>query len=116
LRSAGEAAPSQLDSFLRDPGRSPNDRSNRLAALRRREEALAAVNEALTLVVPPLEHTPYRLPVAPARLSGLIGAGRPLSAQYVADEFGVMPGALAVTERELARALRLARYARRPAP
>ena len=52
--------------------------------------------------------------IALARVSGLIGAGRPLSAQQVADEFGVTLGALAVTERELARTLHLARYAQRP--
>ena len=51
--------------------------------------------------------------VALARVSGLIGAERPLSAQQVADEFGVTLGTLAVTERELERALRLARYAPR---
>jgi hypothetical protein len=51
--------------------------------------------------------------IALARESGLIGSGRSLSAQQVADEFGVSLGALAVTERELARALHLARYARR---
>ena len=51
--------------------------------------------------------------IALARVSGLIGAGRPVSAQRVADEFGVTLGALAVTEGELARALHLARYARR---
>ena len=51
--------------------------------------------------------------IALARVSGLIGAGRPVSAQQVADEFGVTLGALAVTEGELARALHLARYAQR---
>ena len=54
--------------------------------------------------------------IAVARVSGLIGGGRPLTAQQVADEFGVTLGALAVTERELARELHLARYARRPTP
>ena len=52
--------------------------------------------------------------IALARVSGLIGPRRPLTAQQVADEFGVTLGARAVTERELARALHLARYARRP--
>ncbi len=52
--------------------------------------------------------------LALARVSGLIGAGQPLGAQQVADEFGVTLGALAVTERELARALHLTRYARCP--
>ena len=52
--------------------------------------------------------------IALARVSGLIGTGRPLTAQQVADDFGVTLGALAVTERELARALHLGRYARRP--
>jgi hypothetical protein len=51
--------------------------------------------------------------IALARVSGLIGTGRALSAQQVADEFGVTLGALAVTERELALALHLARYAQR---
>ena len=50
--------------------------------------------------------------LALARVSGLIGPGRPLSAQRVAGEFGVTLGALAVTERDLVRALHLARYAR----
>lgn len=54
--------------------------------------------------------------IALARVRGLIGTGRELSAQQVADEFGVTLGALAVTERELAQALHLARYARRPPP
>lgn len=53
--------------------------------------------------------------VALARVSGLIGAGRPVTAQRVADEFGVTIGALAVTERELAGALHPARYAQRAA-
>ena len=52
--------------------------------------------------------------IALARVGRLIGTGRALSAQQVADEFGVTLGALAVTEHELARALHLARYARRP--
>ena len=52
--------------------------------------------------------------IAVARASGLLGTGRPLTAQQVADELDVTLGALAVTERELARALNLARYARRP--
>jgi hypothetical protein len=46
--------------------------------------------------------------IALARVSGLIGSGRPLSAQQVADEFGVSLRALAVTGRELARPLNLA--------
>ena len=36
--------------------------------------------------------------IALARVSGLIGTGRALGAQQVADEFGVTLGALAVTE------------------
>src|SRR5437868_4146290 len=52
--------------------------------------------------------------IALARVSGLTGPGRSVSAQQVADEFDVTLGTLAVTERELARALHLARYARRP--
>jgi len=51
--------------------------------------------------------------VALARVSGLIGKGRPVTAQHVADEFGVTLGALAVTQSELAQALHLGRYARR---
>ena len=51
--------------------------------------------------------------VALARVNGLLGAGRGLTAEQVADELDVMLGALAVTERELARALNLAHYARR---
>jgi len=52
--------------------------------------------------------------IALARVSGLIGTRRPVGAQQVAEDFGVTLGALTVTERELARALHLARYARRP--
>ena len=52
--------------------------------------------------------------IALARASGLLGAGRALAAQQVADELDVTLGALAVTERELARALNLAHYAHRP--
>ena len=52
--------------------------------------------------------------VALARVSGLVGKGRPVTAQNVADEFGVTLGAVAVTQRELAQALHLARYAPRP--
>jgi hypothetical protein len=52
--------------------------------------------------------------VALARVRGLVGAGRPIIAQQVADDFGVPLGALAVTERELTRALHLARYAATP--
>lgn len=55
--------------------------------------------------------------MALARVSGLIGTEGSLSAQQLAEEFGVTIGALAVTERELAGSLHLARYARRrPAP
>jgi hypothetical protein len=49
----------------------------------------------------------------PARAGGLIGPGRALTAQEVADELEVSLGALTVTERELARVLNLARYAHR---
>ena len=45
--------------------------------------------------------------------NGLLGAEGALTAQEVADELDVTLGALAVTERELARALNLALYARR---
>jgi hypothetical protein len=51
--------------------------------------------------------------VALARASGLLGAGRALTAQQVADEFEVTLSTLTVTERELARALNIARYAPR---
>jgi len=51
---------------------------------------------------------------AVARANGLLGAERALSAQQIAVELDVTLGALAVTERELARALNLARYAQRP--
>ena len=43
----------------------------------------------------------------------VIGAGRALTAQEVADELEVSLGVLTVTERELARVLNLARYAHR---
>ena len=51
--------------------------------------------------------------IALARANGLLGAGRALTAQQVADELDVSLGALAVTEHELARALNLERYAHR---
>ena len=51
--------------------------------------------------------------VALVRASGLLGVEGALTAQQIADELDVTLGALAVTERELARALNLARYARR---
>ncbi len=51
--------------------------------------------------------------VALVRANGLLGAEGALTAQEVGDELDVTLGALAVTERELARALNLARYARR---
>ena len=50
--------------------------------------------------------------VAVARANGLLGAEGALTAQQIADEFGVTLGALAVTERELA-CVNLARYALR---
>ena len=49
-----------------------------------------------------------------ARGNGLLGPERALTAQQIADELDVKLGALAVTERELTRALNLARYAHRP--
>jgi len=52
--------------------------------------------------------------IALARANGLLGAGRALTAQQVAEELDVSLGALAVTEHELARALNLQRYAHRP--
>ena len=48
-----------------------------------------------------------------ARVNGLLGAEQALTAQQVADELDATLGTLAVTERELARVLNLARYARR---
>ena len=51
--------------------------------------------------------------VALARVNGLLGAEGALTAQQVADELDVTLGTLAVTERELARVLNLARYAHR---
>lgn len=52
--------------------------------------------------------------VALARVSGLIGAGRSITAQQVAADFGVSLGAASVAERELAGALHMARYATKP--
>ena len=49
--------------------------------------------------------------IALARAGGLIRPHGPLNAQEVAEEFDVTLGALGVTERELARALHVARYA-----
>ena len=51
--------------------------------------------------------------VALVRANGVLGADGALTAQEVADELDVTLGMLAVTERELARALNLTRYARR---
>ena len=48
--------------------------------------------------------------VALARASGVLGAEGALTAQQVADEFDVTLGTLGVIERELGRALNLARY------
>jgi hypothetical protein len=50
-----------------------------------------------------------------ARANHLVGhSGEPVSAQQVADALGVSIGALASTERQLTRALNLARYRHRP--
>jgi hypothetical protein len=49
-----------------------------------------------------------------ARASGLIGAGRAITAKEVAAELEVSVAALAVAERKLGRALNLAQYAHRP--
>jgi hypothetical protein len=57
-------AQARLDAFLPDLARPINNQSNRLTALGRREEALAAVDQALRLVVPLLERAPYVLPNA----------------------------------------------------
>lgn len=51
--------------------------------------------------------------VAVARVNGLLGAEGGLTAAEVADDLDVSLGTQAVTERELARALNPARYARR---
>ncbi len=51
--------------------------------------------------------------VALARVNGRLGVEGALTAQQVADELDVTLGMLAVTERELACVLNLARYARR---
>jgi len=48
--------------------------------------------------------------IAVARASGFVGTGGAVTAQEVADDFDVTLGSLAVTERDLARALNLARY------
>jgi hypothetical protein len=52
--------------------------------------------------------------IAVARASGLVGNGRPVSAHEVAEDLDVTLNALAVTERELGRALNVSRYAQRP--
>jgi hypothetical protein len=49
--------------------------------------------------------------MAGTRGNGLLGAGRVLTADRVADELDVTLGQLAVIEREPARALNLARHA-----
>jgi hypothetical protein len=51
--------------------------------------------------------------VALVRANGVLGADGVLTAQEVAAELDATLGALAVTERELARVLNLTRYARR---
>jgi hypothetical protein len=52
-----------------------------------------------------------------ARVNGLLGAGRAITAQQVADELDVTLGALAVTEQRLARALNVSSYTSpRPLP
>jgi len=51
--------------------------------------------------------------IALVRANGLLGAEGALTAQEIADGLDVTLGALAVTERELARVLSLARYAHR---
>jgi hypothetical protein len=51
--------------------------------------------------------------VAVARVNGLLGVEGALTAEEVAEELGVTLGTLAVTERELARVFKLARYGRR---
>ena len=55
--------------------------------------------------------------IAVARANGLLGAGRAITAQQVADELDVTLGALAVTEQQLARALNVSSYTSpRPLP
>ena len=45
--------------------------------------------------------------IAVARVNGLLGTGRAVTAQQVADELEVSLGALAVAEQQLAQALNL---------
>jgi hypothetical protein len=52
--------------------------------------------------------------VAVARVNRLLGSDLLLTAEQVANELDVTLGALATTERELARRLNLQRYAHRP--
>ena len=54
--------------------------------------------------------------IAVARVNGLLGAGRAITAHQVADELDVTLGALAVTEQQLARALNVSSYSPRPLP
>ena len=55
--------------------------------------------------------------IAVARVNGLLGAGRAITAQQVADELDVTLGALAVIEQQLARALNVSSYmSPRPLP
>lgn len=51
-----------------------------------------------------------------ARVNGLLGTGRAVTAQQVADELEVSLGALAAAEQQLARALNLSSYATPVAP
>ena len=58
------------DAFLPNLAMSLNNQSNRLSELERREDALAAIEQALHMVLPVLERAPhYFLPDAGLRLS-----------------------------------------------
>ena len=65
-RRLAEARP---DAFLPDLAGSLNNQSLALGALGRREEALAAIEEAVQLVLPLLERAPYVLPDSGLRLA-----------------------------------------------
>lgn len=55
--------------------------------------------------------------IAVARVNGLLGAGRAITAHQVADELDVTLGALVATEQQLARALNVSSYTSpRPLP
>jgi hypothetical protein len=61
-RSTGSWRPPRPDAFLPDLATSLNNQSRRLSELGRREDALAAIKQALHLVLPVLERAHYFLP------------------------------------------------------